>query len=340
MKLEQQSHVRKNPLNGDWVLVSPQRLDRPWQGQLESNEEDNSPAYDPECYLCPGNERVNGEHNPAYAGAYIFNNDFPALSDQSDFSSRSDRLFEARPETGRCRVVCFSDRHDLRLATMSGEQIVAALGAMFAELSELDGEESIGYVQIFENRGLMMGCSNAHPHAQIWATAETPAEPAKELESQQQYLESNQTVLLADYLAAELREEVRIVCDNEHFVVVVPFWAVWPFETLILPRRNISGPDELQDGELASLADVLRRTLAGYDSLFGVPAPYSMGFHPRPSDGRPHPEWTFHAHVYPPLLRSATVRKHLVGFEMLAMPQRDLTPETAAERLRNCIRAA
>ena len=328
------SHARRNALTGEWILVSPHRLRRPWQGQLETTDVEALPVYDDECYLCPGNERANGSTNPAYSGAFAFDNDFAALSTVSEVDSPSHPLFESRAESGCCRVLCYTDSHDLRLATMDGAGMTMALEAMIAEFAEFDAREDIGYVQVFENRGKMMGCSNPHPHAQVWATSNIPSEPAKELISQLDYWDENGTVLLDDYLQAELADGARVVVDSKHSAALVPYWAVWPFETLILPRRVVAAPTELAAEEVADLAATLGKVLASYDSLFGVAAPYSLGLHPRPSDGKPHPEWQFHIHVYPPLLRSATIRKHLVGFELLAMPQRDLTPEVAAEKLR------
>jgi len=311
-----QSHARRNPLTGEWILVSPHRLQRPWQGQVETQEAEHLPQYDPSCYLCPGNSRANDQKNPDYEGSFVFDNDFPALTRESDIGEASRPLFQARPEPGRCQVICYTERHDLRLATMSDSELCAALAAMFNEFSMLDQQEDIGYVQVFENRGAMMGCSNAHPHAQVWATENLPTEAAKELSAQSDYLAEHGTSLLLDYLAAE---------------------ATWPYEALILPRRPVAAPGELLEHEIASLAVTLRTVLSSYDTLFSTSAPYSMGLHARPSDDAPHPEWQFHIHIYPPLLRSATVRKHLVGFEMLGMPQRDLTPEVAAEALREAV---
>lgn len=333
------SHSRKNILNGDWVLVSPHRTERPWQGQLEQPDYAASPRYDADCYLCPGNLRAKGAANPDYTGTYVFDNDFSALSGDggSATSSATGALFQAVPTTGFCKVVCFSEDHSLRLATMQSGQISAALSALFEEFRTLDERDSTMYVQVFENRGKMMGCSNSHPHAQIWATSTVPNEPARELVQQGEYWSSNGTTLLGDYRDAEVAADERIVCGNDHFVVLVPYWATWPFETLILPRRDFAGPGDMQQAEVDALAEVLRQTLAAYDRLFNTSVPYSMGYHARPSDGREHPEWVFHAHIYPPLLRSATVRKHMVGFEMLGMPQRDLTPEVAAERLRESL---
>jgi UDPglucose--hexose-1-phosphate uridylyltransferase len=339
MSMQELSHSRKNLLTNEWVLVSPHRTQRPWQGQLEPADTADITDFDPQCYLCPGNERANGNRNPDYQGPYVFDNDFPALSNERDPNLHSSEFFEARPETGCCRVVCFSEQHDQRLSTMTTGQVQLALGAMFNEFQKLDQQADISYVQVFENRGQMMGCSNPHPHAQIWATSELPTEPAKELQTQRQFWDSNKRTLLGDYLQQELQKEERIVGTNEHFVALVPFWAVWPFETMVIPRREFAAPGEMQDEETHALADILKRTLASYDALFNVPAPYSMGFHPRPSDGEPHPEWVFHAHLYPPLLRSASIRKHLVGFEMLGMPQRDITPELAAEKLKACFEA-
>jgi UDPglucose--hexose-1-phosphate uridylyltransferase len=332
------SHSRRNALTGEWVLVSPHRLQRPWQGQVESIESEDLSKHDAECYLCPGNERANGLANPDYTGSFVFDNDFAALTAASEIEPVTHPLFESRPESGCCRVICYTERHDRRLATMDGDDLNAALVAMIQEFTSLDSRDDIAYVQIFENRGQMMGCSNPHPHAQVWATSDLPTEPAKELAAQSKYWQEHDSVLLDDYLRAELEDGERIVSASEHSVALVPYWAVWPFETLLLPRRVVAAPDELNAEEVADLASNLGQVLACYDKLFGVAAPYSLGLHPRPSDGSPHPEWQFHIHIYPPLLRSATIRKHLVGFEMLGMPQRDLTPEVAAEKLRQSLK--
>ena len=337
MSTADQSHARRNALTGEWVLVSPNRLQRPWQGQVESIEDEGLLKYDPDCYLCPGNKRANGNANPFYAGPFSFDNDFPALSPASEVDDQSSPFFEVRGEAGLCRVICYTERHDLRLATMDEEQLAIAITAMIDQFSELDGREDIGYVQLFENRGEMMGCSNPHPHAQVWATAHVPTEPAKETQAQLAYFNEHGSSLLLDYLDAEIAARERIVVANEHFVALVPYWAVWPFETLLAPRRAVAAPNKLDVAEIAGLAAALQSVLAAYDRMFSCSTPYSMGFHARPSDGAPHPEWQFHIHIYPPLLRSATVRKHLVGFEMLGMPQRDLTPEVAAERLRSSL---
>lgn len=331
------SHARRNLLTGEWVLVSPHRNQRPWLGQLEPAERRPEKSYDPACYLCPKNDRANGEQNPDFTGTYVFDNDFSALSAHEEMQQSCEPMFETRAESGRCRVVCYSERHDVALATMEIEKIAAALDTLTLEFQDLDRNADIGYVQIFENRGQMMGCSNQHPHAQIWATHNLPNEPAKEFAMQHAYYVQHNSCLLRDYLQAELRSNERVVLQNEQFVAVVPYWATWPFETLILPRRHLDAPDQMSADEVRSLAVLLKAVLSGYDRLFGVPAPYSMGIHPRPSDGRPHPEWLLHLHIHPPLLRSASIRKYLVGFEMFGMPQRDLTPELAAEKLRACV---
>ena len=335
MNLQSDSHSRQNLLTGEWVMVSPHRTERPWHGQVEHPDSLTEPVFDSECYLCPGNERAGGQRNPQYSGPWAFDNDFPALSGHSAVENSDGSMFVTRPEQGCCRVICFSERHDLRLASMNQSEVLSALKFVIDEFVELDGRDDISYVQVFENRGKMMGSSNGHPHAQIWATGEIPNEPAKELQSQADYYGINGSSLLLDYLAAEQKAGSRIVCASEHIVSLVPFWAVWPYETMLIPGRAVAAPNELSDEELADFANVLRSTLAACERLFQASVPYSMGFHPRPSDGKQHPEWQFHAHIYPPLLRSATVRKHLVGFEMLGMPQRDLTPEVAARRLRD-----
>ena len=334
-----QSHSRRNLLTGEWVLVSPHRTQRPWQGQQDEPEPEPEIPYDENCYLCPGNRRANGETNPDYQGTFVFDNDYSALQPEVAVNGgAADNLLEARPESGICRVVCYTAAHHLRLATMDQHAIAGALGAMFAQFRELDERPDIGYVQIFENRGAMMGCSNPHPHSQIWATRHLPTEPGKEARTQAVYFERHSRLLLSDYLQRETDDGVRIVFSNERFTALVPYWAVWPYELLLLPQSRVASPNDLQDDDLQALAEVLKNVLVAYDRLFATAMPYSMGFHPRPSDGGAHPGWLFHAHIYPPLLRSATVRKHMVGFEMLAMPQRDITPELAAEQLRAVLR--
>jgi UDPglucose--hexose-1-phosphate uridylyltransferase len=324
-------HRRFNPLTREWVLVSPHRTDRPWQGQVEEPPKEQQPDYDPNCYLCPGNARAGGVRNPRYTSTFVFDNDFAALKPNTP-TERCDRdgLLIAEGEPGICRVVCFSPRHNLTLANMDPADIRTVVDTWVAQYGALGANPLINYVQIFENRGAMMGASNPHPHCQIWSTYRLPNEVVKEQAS----LLDRGSCLICDYACIEAAETTRIVEANDHYLTVVPFWAIWPFETMVLPRRHVTAIDQLTSAERDALADILHRTTARYDRLFKVSFPYSMGFHQRPTDGAPHDEWHMHLHFYPPLLRSATVRKFLVGFEMLGMPQRDITPESAAERLR------
>jgi UDPglucose--hexose-1-phosphate uridylyltransferase len=332
---ETSSHRRLNPLTGEWVLVSPGRTNRPWQGQVEPAAAPSAPAYDLACYMCPGNTRANGEKNPKYDATYAFTNDFAALRPETSAYELNDAgLLVARSESGMCRVVCFSPRHDLTLAHMATSEIRKVVDVWAAECSEFGAREDVGYVTIFENRGAMMGASNPHPHGQIWANETLPNEPAKELAAQRKYLEEKHSCLLCDYVKLEIARGERIVCENEHFVALVPFWAAWPFETMVLPKRHAASIEELTAAERDALADVLRRVTTRYDNLFQTSFPYSMGFHQKPTDGQKYEEWHLHAHFYPPLLRSATVKKFQVGYEMLGSPQRDITAESAAARLR------
>jgi len=333
--LRNAAHRRLNPLTGDWVLVSPHRNQRPWQGRREPQAAPAALAYDPSCYLCPGNSRANGALNPDYPHTFVFDNDFPALKADGSTKRESDGLIVAEGETGLCRVICFSPRHDLTLAGMTVADIERVVDVWIEETIALGGLSEIGSVQIFENRGEMMGASNPHPHGQIWATRHPPNELEKETRRQGEYFLEHGRPLLVDYLERELELRERIVFVNDDFCVLAPFWAIWPFETMILPRRRIGGFDELAARESTSLAAALSELSRRYDRLFDAPFPYSMGFHQKPTDGALHAEWQMHAHFYPPLLRSATIRKFMVGFEMLASPQRDLTPEMAAERLRD-----
>ncbi len=333
--LDDASHRRFNPLTREWVLVSPHRTQRPWLGQTERAARPAERAYDPDCYLCPGNRRANGEVNPPYPQTLVFANDFPALQREAGGEAIDESgLIVAEPERGLCKVVCFSPRHDLTLARMSVDEIEPVVKVWTEERRALGALEAIRWVQIFENRGAMMGASNPHPHCQIWATESLPNEAVKELASQRAYGEQRGGCLLCDYLALELDAKARIVCENECFVALTPFWAVWPFETLALPRRHFGAMDEMSGAEARGLADILRRLTIRYGNLFEISFPYSMGFHQSPTDGVAHPEQHFHAHFYPPLLRSASVRKFMVGFELLGAPQRDITPESAAQRLR------
>jgi UDPglucose--hexose-1-phosphate uridylyltransferase len=333
-QLQQFPHRRFNPLSREWVLVSPHRTQRPWLGKTDKNAPANSVAYDPTCYLCPGNERAGGVRNPPYTSTFSFDNDYPALlRDSPRFAVNDADLFVAESEVGICRVACFSPRHDLTIPIMSHHAVREVVDAWSEEYRELETIPWIRHIQIFENRGALMGASNPHPHGQIWATASLPTMVVKELSSFEEYRNKKQSCLLCDYLRLELARGERLVCQNDGFVVVVPYWALWPFETLLLSRRHVGALREFSLEERDLLADILRQTTIRYDNLFETPFPYSMGFHQAPLNGPAHTECHFHGHYYPPLLRSAAIRKFMVGYELLGTPQRDITPESAAERL-------
>ena len=325
-------HRRHNPLTGEWGQVSPHRTQRPWQGQLEQSSRASLPRHDPDCYLCPGNRRAGDVRNPDYEKTFVFTNDFSALLPDTEPFSVDHLLLQAESVRGTCRVVCFSPRHDLTLPEMSEEAIRQMVDTWADETVQLG--QKYRWVQVFENKGNIMGCSNPHPHGQIWAVDVLPNEPAKEDQRQRSYFAEYGNPLLIDYVHLESEQQERIVVQNEYWLAVVPFWAIWPFETLLLPRRHILRIPDLAEAERDGLADILRHLLTRYDNLFEVPFPYSMGWHGAPTDHDDYSYWQLHAHFYPPLLRSATIRKFMVGYEMSAEPQRDLTAEQAAERLR------
>ena len=329
-------HRRYNPLTRSWVLVSPHRTARPWQGEVGKSSGFSDVHYDPQCYLCPGNTRAGGHLTPKYESVYIFDNDYAALLPDSADPGRTDApvLLRAERERGRCRVLCFHPDHSLTLARMPVDGIRKVVDAWTGEYRSLGAEPDFRYVQIFENRGAMMGASNPHPHGQIWTTEHIPDEPQAETESLLAWRAEHGECLLCAYVRLEAEQSVRIVCQNDSFLAVVPWWAVWPFETLVLAKRHLRSLLDFTPADRDGLADLLKQVTTRYDNLFETSFPYTMGFHQAPTDGEAHDEWHFHAHFYPPLLRSATVRKYMVGFEMLGMPQRDITPESAADRLR------
>jgi len=345
-------HRRLNPLTREWVLVSPHRAKRPWLGQVEKTPAEVLSTYDPACYLCPGNGRAGGVRNPSYTGTFVFDNDFSALLPQEVSNAvfqvsgdaqhlkpdtrERETLLRSESECGLCRVICFSPRHDLTLPELDLPAVENVLATWAEQSADLGAREFINYVQVFENKGEIMGCSNPHPHSQAWASGRIPNEPGKELAAQTDYFNEYHRPLLADYVAEEHKHMERVLASNNHFTALVPFWAVWPFETLVIAHRpGLTRLTELTSIETTALAETLQVIATRYDNLFEISFPYSMGFHQAPFDGEPHPEWTLHAHFYPPLLRSATVKKFMVGYEMLGMPQRDITPEAAAERLRS-----
>ena len=328
-------HRRWNPLLREWILVSPHRTQRPWQGQVEKHAAEAKPQYDPNCYLCPGNSRAGGHKNPDYTSTFVFDNDYASLvADASKSDINESSLIVAASERGICRVICFSPRHDLTISNMGLDEVAGVVRVWSEQYQQLETLDWVNYVQIFENRGEMMGASNPHPHCQVWANETVPNYPAREQSALLEFTTDEVKCMLCEYLRLEKAQGIRVICGNNFFTVVVPFWAVWPFEVLVLANEHLTGMDQLSPDAERALADILKRVTSRYDNIFGVPFPYSMGFHQRPTDREKHQEWHLHAHFYPPLLRSATVRKFMVGYEMLAAPQRDITPESAAERLR------
>ena len=336
MSITSVPHRRYNPLSDEWLLVSPQRTQRPWQGQIEDSPDDTLPAYDEKCYLCPGNSRIGGVQNPDYNQTFVFQNDFPALLPETEAQQGGDNpLFRAEVERGICRVLCFSPRHDWTLAHLPIDQIRQVVDLWDAQTQELATRDWLHYVQIFENKGAMMGSSNPHPHGQLWATEHLPTLIAREDGAQRRYFAENDRTLLADVLKAEQNTQERIIWADEHWTIIVPFWAVWPFETLLIPTRPVKFVHELTDAERDSLASALKNITVRYDNLFRTRFPYSMGIHQAPVNTPDIEHWHLHLHFYPPLLRSATIKKFMVGYELMASPQRDITAEQAAQRLRD-----
>ena len=325
-------HRRYNPLLGEWVLVSPHRAKRPWQGQSEEPSNEQKPSYDPNCYLCAGNTRINGEINPDYTGTFVFENDFAALKKDTEDASESEGLFQFQTEQGCSRVICFSLDHSKTLPELTNDQRMQVVDCWKKQTADLG--QQYQWVQVFENKGAMMGCSNPHPHGQVWAQQHLPSDPAKKLTQLGEYYSTYSRPLLLDYVRQEVEKQERVVCQNNHWVVVVPYWAAWPFETLLLPLFDVQSLDSISDQQTESLAEIIGEITTRYDNLFETSFPYSMGWHSAPFDNQAHPEWTLHAHFFPPLLRSASVRKFMVGYEMMAEAQRDLTPEQAADRLK------
>lgn len=335
MDINNTPHRRKNILTGEWVLVSPHRTKRPWQGKKDTPQQAETIAYDPNCYLCPGNERAGGAKNPNYSGTYSFTNDFAALLQSKD-ERFIDGLLEAESESGICKVICYSPNHGLTLPLMDVKSIIDVIKLWQSEYKELGGNPDINHVQIFENKGAIMGCSNPHPHGQIWAQRSIPQEVQKKIVQQKKYWDKNGRSILGDYINQERIAQQRIVSENDSFVALVPYWAVWPFETMIVPKRHVPSILDLNEQEIVDYASILKILTIKYDNLFETSFPYSAGIHQSPTNGQDNKHWHMHMSFYPPLLRSAEVKKFMVGYEMFANPQRDITAEQAAKRLRDC----
>ena len=331
------SHKRFNILTGEWVLVSPHRAKRPWQGQNEEISNEKHPTHDPNCYLCAGNTRVNGQENPKYEDVFVFINDFAALQTTSPKFAVNEGLFKAESEQGICKVICFSPDHSKSLADMSVENINKVVKTWQNQYTELGSNNMVNYVQIFENKGAVMGCSNPHPHGQIWSQSTLPNEVDKKDQRLKAYFSKNKSNLLGDYLKQELQANERIIYQNDAFVVLTPFWAVWPFETMIVPKKQCENITMISQQDSLNFADAISKTTKAYDKLFNCSFPYSSGIHQSPTNGEINDHWRWHMSFYPPLLRSASVKKFMVGYEMFGSPQRDITPEQAAKRLRDLI---
>lgn len=328
-------HRRQNPLTGEWILVSPHRAKRPWQGTIERSSLPESPKYDPSCYLCPNNTRSNGETNPKYEHTFVFTNDHSSLLPDVSSDTYTDQgLLHASQERGICKVICYTPAHNTTMAQLPPEEILEIVRTWKTEYETIGAMEHISYVQIFENKGQLMGASSPHPHGQIWANEHLPSIVENEQQHQLNYVTAHSSPLLLEYLHLEIVKNERLILENESFAVVVPFWATWPYETMVLPKKHIQSLSEMKDEDMRNLADILKRLTARYDKIFSTSFPYSMGIHQKPTDGSDHPEWQFHMHFYPPLLRSSTIKKYYVGYEMLAEPQRDITPESAAQTLK------
>ena len=335
--LQEQSHKRFNILTNEWVLVSPHRTKRPWQGKQEDAAKKQSIDYDPNCYLCPGNTRANGTVNPEYKDVYVFDNDFAALNKNVKPQTYSEGLLQAQTETGICRVICFSPNHSKSLANMDVSDIAKVVAEWKAQYKELGSLQEINYVQIFENKGAIMGCSNPHPHGQIWAQSSLPNEVVKKDKSQETYFANSNRSILKDYVEQELSLNERIIYENDAFVVLVPFWAIWPYETMIVPKAHLSHIGQFSANDELLFADAIATITKAYDKIFDCSFPYSAGIHQAPTNGKDNSYWHLHMSFYPPLLRSATVKKFMVGYEMFGMPQRDITPEYVSDQLRKVI---
>jgi UDPglucose--hexose-1-phosphate uridylyltransferase len=332
-ELNNTPHRRYNILTGEWILVSPHRTKRPWQGKTEEHMEVKTQTHDPSCYLCPGNTRAGGDTNPEYKEPYAFINDFSSLLPDLPEIDFKNGLLQAESEKGICKVVCFSPDHSLTLPLMEEKEITQVIQIWKKEYEELGTREDINYVQIFENKGAIMGCSNPHPHGQIWSQSSIPTEVIKKSGKFSEYWRNNKRSLLGDYIEQEIEAGERILDENEHFISLVPYWAIWPFEAMIIPKRHIQHIGQLTECEENAYAEIIKKLTIKYDNLFETSFPYSSGIHQSPTDGKDYPEWHFHMSFYPPLLRSATVKKFMVGYEMFAGPQRDITAEQAAKLL-------